>query len=176
MSVNPTPAPSADEQRVLLLPPTSRDGDAIAALLTKAGIACTRMATTAGLCAALDGGGAGVLLISEEALADGADVLAACVVAQPVWSDLPMLVLARSGSESPRLAAALARLGNVSIVERPVRMNTLLSLIRRRCGHADDSMNCGLTYPSWPKRNRHCARERSGIGCSWTTSRITQSL
>ncbi len=131
MTVNAPPAPPGDEDRVVLLPPTTRDGNAISDLLVRAGIACARVSTTTQLCAALGDGGAGAVLISEEALVDGGGLaLASLAAAQPVWSDLPLLVLARSGTESPRMAAALAGLGNVSVVERPVRMNTLLSLVR----------------------------------------------
>ena len=45
--------------------------------------------------------GAGTLIVSEEALTADADGLLACVAAQPVWSDLPMIVLSRPGANRP---------------------------------------------------------------------------
>src|ERR1041384_7973599 len=101
--------------RVLLLPPTSRDGTAIATLLKSAEIDCAVFATMADLCAALDEG-AGTVVVSEESVMDSVSLLEACVMAQPVWSDLPILVLSRSGAESSRLIAILEGLGNASVI------------------------------------------------------------
>lgn len=74
--------------------------------------------------------GAGAFVVSEEALSADASGLHAFLAAQPVWSDLPIIVLSRSGSESPKLTDVLERTGNVFVVERPVRVSTFLSLIR----------------------------------------------
>jgi hypothetical protein len=75
-------------------------------------------------------GGAGVVIVSEEALAEGGEALLASIAQQPVWSDLPILILSKAGAESLRLAGSVARLGNASVVERPVRISTMLSLVR----------------------------------------------
>ena len=74
--------------------------------------------------------GAGLLIISEEAVTADSAGLLRCVAFQPVWSDLPILVLSRSGRESMVLSELVVRLGNVSVVERPIRTSTLLSLVR----------------------------------------------
>ncbi len=73
---------------------------------------------------------AGVVLLAEEALTAEAEEYAECVQRQPVWSDLMTIVLSHAGAESPRLTQVLHWLGNVSVVERPVRVTTLLSLVR----------------------------------------------
>ena len=39
-----------------------------------------------------------------------------CVAAQPVWSDIPIIVLSRSGYETNALLALIGQLGNVSVV------------------------------------------------------------
>ncbi|MBV8781525.1 MAG: hybrid sensor histidine kinase/response regulator, partial [Phycisphaerae bacterium] len=83
----------------------------------------------AAMCAAILQG-VGAVIVSEESLLEGTDALAASIAQQPVWSDLPVLVLSKSGAESQRLAANLAKLGNVGVVERPVRISTLLSLVQ----------------------------------------------
>jgi len=115
--------------RVLLLPPTVRDGEAVGKVLKESGIDCAIYRTMSELCAAIDKG-AGAVVVSEESLNQGAERMAQCVAKQPVWSDLPVLVLSRAGAESPRLASTVLGLGNVTVVERPLRITTLLSLIQ----------------------------------------------
>ena len=73
----------------------------------------------------------GVLLIAEEALADGGlEDLSTILAKQPVWSDLPVLLLARYGADSLTVSKALNALGNISLLERPVRPATLITAIR----------------------------------------------
>ena len=74
--------------------------------------------------------GAGLLIICEEALLTDSAELLRSVAEQPVWSDLPILVLSRAGRETIALAALMGHMGNVSVVERPIRTSTLLSLVR----------------------------------------------
>jgi PAS domain S-box-containing protein len=124
-----TEARSADELRVLVLPPTRTDGAAIETLLAASGIACATCSDMTALCIAV-ACGAGTVLISEEALLADADLLRSCVNEQPMWSDLPTIVLSRSGAESVALSHLLPLIGNVSVVERPVRTSTLVSMIR----------------------------------------------
>ena len=115
--------------RVLLLPPTSRDAEALQTLLTGEGFECEPCKTMSDVCARLNRG-AGAIVVSEESLYSGHQGLASWVAAQPVWSDLPIIVLSKSGTEFPALATIIATLGNVSILERPVRMTTLISIVR----------------------------------------------
>ncbi|HEX8911096.1 MAG TPA: GAF domain-containing protein, partial [Humisphaera sp.] len=117
---------------VLLLAPTTRDGQASRALLASAGIPCRLCGGVAQLCAAASAADVAAIILPEElVLADGGDALAAALAGQPVWSDLPVIVLSRAGgAESPAVERAVATLGNVSVVERPVRVSTLLSVVR----------------------------------------------
>src|SRR4051794_18944728 len=121
--------PSPDEQRVLLLPTTSRDADALTKVLKGEGIASAVCASLPALADALRGG-AGAVLLSEESLAGGAGELSGFVRGQPLWSDIPLIVLSRSGTESPKLGGGLSALGNVSVLERPGRGTTPASLVR----------------------------------------------
>ena len=122
--------PAADEEfRVLLLPSTQRDAEAIRAVCESSGIAVAFLPSMSKVCEALEAG-AGALVVSEEALtADPAELLD-FVKRQPVWADLPIIVLSRPGSESSPLAQVLDQIGNVSVVERPVRISTFLSLVK----------------------------------------------
>lgn len=122
-------APAPHERRVLLLPSTSRDAEAIVRVMSANGIECAICLGIQSFCEQI-AEGAGAALVAEEWTVSGLDELAACLAAQPVWSDLPLIVLSRSGAETPSLAAVLTRLGNVSVLERPVRVTTLLSVVR----------------------------------------------
>ena len=75
--------------------------------------------------------GAGAVLVAEECLDHGAHaVLRHALEAQPPWSDLPILVLTRSGADSITVGEAIASLGNVTLLERPLRIAGLLSVVR----------------------------------------------
>jgi hypothetical protein len=117
------------EHRVLVLAPTRADGTAIEQLFHSSRIECEIVPDMQSLCAKVHEGAASVI-VSEEALTTCPDDFLDCVKGQPVWSDLPVLVLSRSGTESASLAPILGSLGSVSVVERPVRMTTLVSLLR----------------------------------------------
>jgi signal transduction histidine kinase/ActR/RegA family two-component response regulator len=125
----------ADENRdlrVLVFTPTGRETVLAADVFAEAGL-------TAYICRDVDDftrelqTGAGVALIAEEALASAAvhrigDVLGA----QPAWSDLPILVLSSGGETTQATLAALKAvepLGNVTLLERPVRVVTLVSAV-----------------------------------------------
>jgi PAS domain S-box-containing protein len=73
--------------------------------------------------------GAGVILLAEEAV-PGADMLVKFVARQPSWSDVPILVLALEGADSNNLAQAVDQLGNVTILERPMRVPALITAVR----------------------------------------------
>jgi signal transduction histidine kinase/CheY-like chemotaxis protein len=120
---------NALKTRVLILPPTSADGLAMGKLFGACRLAFALCKTSLELCAA-ERAGAGTLIVSEEALLADSSELLACIANQPVWSDLPVIVLSRSGRESLALAQVIPRLGNVSVVERPVRTSTLIALVR----------------------------------------------
>ncbi len=121
--------PAAHSARVLVLPLTSADGVAICRLLDSVDIHCDVFVDINALCLALDAG-AECLLLSEEAVVAHSEQLLARLVDQPMWSELPVIVLSKPGQESNAMAQLMPRLGNVSVVERPVRMSTLLLLVR----------------------------------------------
>jgi signal transduction histidine kinase/CheY-like chemotaxis protein len=75
--------------------------------------------------------GAGALLVMEEVL-NGTAVAALTdyLAAQPAWSDLPILVVTKSGADSTEAHGAVAHLGNVTLLERPVRTMAVASAAR----------------------------------------------
>ena len=122
-------APSV-EQLVLLRLATSRDASLARAFLARHAIETQAVDDVPQVLEALKDG-AGALLVAEEALNEAAlDRLEAFLSAQPPWSDFPVILLTRQGADSPTVRSALARLRNVTVVERPVRMPALLSTVR----------------------------------------------
>jgi signal transduction histidine kinase/ActR/RegA family two-component response regulator len=114
---------------VLVLPPTPRDGTTTCQLLARAGIAADSMHTLSAIVRELQRG-AGVLLLPEEAIAGGEVELLRVLAEQPPWSDLPILVMTRPGADSAYAAHAVRVLSNVTLLERPLQVATLISAIR----------------------------------------------
>jgi signal transduction histidine kinase/CheY-like chemotaxis protein len=124
----------ASEERILILAPTGRDCEVLRLVLGRAGLAAIACADLDIVVAELDGPiDVGVLVLAEEALSVRAERLAAWVARQPPWSDLPILVL-RSDLAQWDTGASAARtfeqLGNISLLERPLRAETLISAVR----------------------------------------------
>lgn len=77
---------------------------------------------------------AGAAIVTEEILQHGAiGALAQKISAQPPWSDFPIIVLTGGGLSTATTESAVrsrAPLGNVSLLERPLRPVTLVSAVR----------------------------------------------
>jgi signal transduction histidine kinase/CheY-like chemotaxis protein len=118
------------DHRVLLLAPTTKDASITEALLASAGIVVSVLPTFDALMSELMLGAA-ALLIPEEVVAGTSTArLRAYVETQPPWSDLPVLVLTRPGADSAESTQATRTLGNVTLLERPLQLSTLLSAVR----------------------------------------------
>ena len=126
-------APRANgfEHRLLVLTPIGKDAGLIEAAIRSGGTncACESCRDFEVLAQELERGAVAVL-ISEEALAAADDRLAAFVAKQPPWSDLPILLLTGRGADSITVARAVQTLGNVTLLERPVRVAALVSAVR----------------------------------------------
>ena len=118
---------TSHDLRFLIMAPTAKDAEITSGLLNGAGIETASFTTVDALVQSLNAGAAAVL-VGEEHLAGGATApLAAWLSRQPPWSDLPILILTRPGADSPESAEAWRTLGNVTLLERPTRVTTLLS-------------------------------------------------
>src|SRR5689334_20187875 len=124
---------SAIEMRVVILAPVGRDSQLLSGTLAALGIE-TQTATDAETLLAKLGEGAGAAIIAEEALNPAqVQALAAWLTSQPPWSDMPFIILTSSGRPTPqsaRRAQELESLGYVSLIERPVRPETVQSVTR----------------------------------------------
>jgi signal transduction histidine kinase/CheY-like chemotaxis protein len=79
--------------------------------------------------------GAGAALLAEESLQPPViQRLIALLGQQPAWSDFPLLIFFNGGGETVgtalRMLDILEPLGNVTVLERPVRLMTLVSALR----------------------------------------------
>jgi signal transduction histidine kinase/ActR/RegA family two-component response regulator len=126
------PDPSREE-RVLVLAPVGRDAELTVAVLNRAGIGSHVTPSPADLAREI-GRGVGLALVTAEALTPAAiDTLAQALAEQPPWSDLPILAFTSSNADEGAGAGLLDRLqplGNVSLVDRPIRGSTLISMLR----------------------------------------------
>ncbi len=119
------------ERRVLVLAPMGRDASMTRTVLSENGIRCAICTDMPQLLAEL-AAGAGAILISEEALPTQEPLyqLGERLSRQPSWSDLPILVLARPGADSSAVRQTVRALGNVTLLERPVRVAALMTAVQ----------------------------------------------
>ena len=85
------------------------------------------------ICRLISDDGMGVILIAEEALRTSErSQLFDTLNQQPSWSDIPIILLTGEGelsSSLPRALSGVTEKGNVTLLERPVRVATLTTLI-----------------------------------------------
>jgi two-component system, sensor histidine kinase len=117
------------DRRFLILAPTRKDAVLTTSLLPEGttGEICPSLTA---LIAALEEGAAAILIAEEWVATSGCARLAEVIAMQPTWSDLPVLVLTRPGADSGEVAEAVRTLGNVTLLERPLRISTVMSAVR----------------------------------------------
>jgi len=122
--------PTTDPERVLVLAPTRADAALTRTIITDAGLACHVETAPEPLARSLREG-AGAILLTEEVVVDSeAQAVARVLESQPPWSEVPIILLIGAGADSAVAAQAMHLLGNVTILERPVRVTTLISALR----------------------------------------------
>jgi len=122
---------SDDSLIVALLAPTGRDATLAEECLRNAGVDAIACRDFDELCARAETG-VGAVLVTEEALTlERVGTLARLVRAQPLWSDLPIIVFSsRPDRLRSRAGFQLDELGNVSFIDRPVQRRTLIAAVR----------------------------------------------
>jgi signal transduction histidine kinase/ActR/RegA family two-component response regulator len=116
--------------RLLLLPPTARDAELSCAILAEAGLSPFICQTLEELCSEI-GTGAAAVLLADAALKEGdPERLAAALAHQPPWSDVPVILLTPLGPDSITALWAMQTLGNITVLDQPVRVMTLVSALR----------------------------------------------
>ena len=118
-----------DSERVLVWAPNGRDAVLASDLLTRHGLdarVCTGIEDLVSQLA-----DAGCAVIASEALDAAAQRrFQEALADQPAWSDFPVILFAPPGaSRTSDAREATAMLGNVTLLERPVRSRTLISAV-----------------------------------------------
>jgi signal transduction histidine kinase len=124
---------SSRPQVVAVLTPTGRDGQLAERVLGRWGMQVTAFPDAQRLSAAIRGGVGAVILAEECLVPGGREEIMSALDEQPGWSDVPVIILTADGELSRAIAAgveALASRGNATLLERPVRMATLVTVTR----------------------------------------------
>jgi signal transduction histidine kinase/ActR/RegA family two-component response regulator len=118
------------KERILVLAPTAADAALSCTILSEAHLQSRICADLEELARELAGGAGAILLTEDVLVGQQMRFLAQALERQPSWSDVPILLLSAHGSNSSVGAWAMELLGNVTILERPVRVTTLVSSLR----------------------------------------------
>jgi signal transduction histidine kinase len=119
--------------RILISAPFGKDAELLAGALQAQGVSATAFANLENLADALHDE-IETLIISEESLApQGVAHLFTYLTGQPPWSDLPLILLTHSGRSASQASANLVQMfgehGNISMLQRPIRIPTLISAV-----------------------------------------------
>lgn len=118
-----------DDRRVLIFPPTRRDGDVTCELLQRSGLGCV-VCSDAALLAAELRAGAGALLLTDVALnSPGFDAVLEQLRGQPAWSDMPVVLLCAPDMYSTVSQRMLTHLTNLTLLDRPTSARALVSAV-----------------------------------------------
>ena len=125
---------ASDGLHVLLVTPTGRDAKLIANALNTSNMQSEVLNDVASAVDVFRAKDIGAMLIAEEALEPEAIALLSSALAQqPTWSALPVLVLTMGGKEtfqSRRQERQRLSLGDITLLERPIRVATLVSSVK----------------------------------------------
>lgn len=117
------------ELRVLVLARVGRDSELLCTALERHGFTCTALSCADDIFTHMKKGAA-ALVVTEESLNGSAENWTRSLQAQPPWSDLPVILLtAAGGAPSAARSRALRRYGNMTLLERPLRSESLLSAV-----------------------------------------------
>src|ERR1043165_1171599 len=122
-----------NDLQIIVVAPIGRDARLICELLARVELQCSSVQDCHEARRAAEDG-VGAFVVADEVLdAANTAVLAEFIARQPSWSDLPVVVLTSGGQVTPMSEARRKNrepLGNVILVERPVRPETLISTIK----------------------------------------------
>lgn len=124
------PLPQDLWHRILVLAPIGRDAELIGNVFADARLEAHLCSDANEVCGELTRG-AGAVLVTEEALdQELTNCLGRALAEQPAWSDLPIMILTgqpSTGPAKPRSFSQLGRRASVTLVDRPVRIKTLVT-------------------------------------------------
>src|SRR5579864_6970322 len=119
-----------DEQRVLIFPPSRRDGEATRLVLARAALQCKVCVDASETAAEIERGAAALVLSDAMLGSPHVEAILRVLASQPHWSDLPVVLLCPPNSSSDSVAQAMSAFTNVTVLERPASARTLLSAVQ----------------------------------------------
>src|ERR1700733_5512390 len=118
--------------RVLILAPVGRDAELARGVLLREHLTPEICSDVGDLISRMEAG-AGAAVIADEALNSNISLLQDWVKAQPAWSDFPFIILTGGKAWDAKMQerfAVMQPLGNITLLERPLRSITLLTVVR----------------------------------------------
>lgn len=117
------------ERKVLVLPPTRRDGDVTRALLRDVGLDCDVVGNARMLASQLNTS-IGAVVLTDAAVADpGLSSVMDALDRQPQWSDMPVILLSKPEMRSPADKRRFGKLTNLTVLDRPTSGRALVSAV-----------------------------------------------
>jgi signal transduction histidine kinase/ActR/RegA family two-component response regulator len=119
-------------EMILIAAPIGRDAELMCAQLRTAGLQCDTCHDLSDLCRRIPDGVAAIIATDEALPPDRLHELARTLAEQPPWSEIPLIILTAAPSLDQRSRSfdLLARRTNVILVDRPVRIKSLISAAR----------------------------------------------
>jgi len=124
---------AAFEERLLVLMPSERDAERTATALKASEVDCLICQSLAEMCEAIRQGAGAALLTEDVLLRDRDDCLGKALRDEPPWSNFPVIVLTQPSNGTrnwPRENGI-----NVTLVEKPLRFETLRSVVTSALRH-----------------------------------------
>ena len=123
---------TTDAFAVRIFAPIGRDAALTRDLLERSGIASEVCPTVDALCQGIRAGAAAIILTEEIFEQDGVGQISEALSTQPAWSDIAILLFAGSEGRpaSTLTVEALERLPNVTLLDRPIRIGVVVSIVR----------------------------------------------
>lgn len=125
--------PDQHEIDVLILAPFGKDSALIENVLRQSGFKARVVVNAREIIDAIPDNAANAIVAEEALDEETIGELSRKLEAQPPWSDFPMIVLTGGGLSTATTEIAVRsrhRLGNVTLLERPLRAATLISAVR----------------------------------------------
>jgi PAS domain S-box-containing protein len=116
--------------RVLFVAPTQKDAEVTCALLKQGGVACDLCETLFDLTREVQCGVGAVLVTEDVVSMKGMEPLVAVLKDQPPWSEIPVVILMHGATQSAAAMEVLGSLGNITLLERPAPMRSVLSAVQ----------------------------------------------
>jgi signal transduction histidine kinase len=122
-----------NEGRVLVFAPTGRDAELTCDFLARAGIDAFACRNVFDVVHEVEHGCAAILLAEEALGTTSIQALTEVLMKQPSWSDIPICIVASGGhgdQDTSRRLALFSSAGNVTVLERPFRPETLINTLQ----------------------------------------------